>query len=86
MRRTPTGYLGGPNSAGATKLAPCPTATVPALSWRQRLYLAMVAVLPLHTVFLSAWISWKPFIVLSRPRRNRLVDMVRERRWLYRPG
>lgn len=24
----------------------------------------MVAVLPLHTVFLSAWISWKPYLVL----------------------
>ncbi len=24
----------------------------------------MVAVLPLHTVFLSAWVSWKPFILL----------------------
>ncbi len=32
--------------------------------WRQRLFLVMVAVLPLHTVFLSAWISWKPFLVV----------------------
>lgn len=31
---------------------------------RQRLFLAMVAVLPLHTVFLSAWISWKPYLVV----------------------
>lgn len=31
---------------------------------RQRLFLAMVAVLPLHTVFLTAWISWKPYLVL----------------------
>jgi O-antigen ligase len=28
------------------------------------LFLAMVAVLPLHTVFLRVWISWKPFLVL----------------------
>jgi hypothetical protein len=32
--------------------------------WRRRLFLAMVAVLPLHTVFLSAWISWKPFLAV----------------------
>ena len=31
---------------------------------RQRLFLAMVAVLPLHTLFLSAWISWKPYLVI----------------------
>ena len=31
---------------------------------RQRAFLAMVAVLPLHTVFLSGWISWKPFLAL----------------------
>jgi hypothetical protein len=32
--------------------------------WRQRLFLAMVAVLPLHTVFVSGWVSWKPFLVM----------------------
>lgn len=32
--------------------------------WRRGLFLAMVAVLPIHTVFLSAWISWKPFLVV----------------------
>lgn len=32
--------------------------------WDDRLFLALVAVLPLHTVFMSAWISWKPFLVL----------------------
>jgi len=31
---------------------------------RQRLFLALVAVLPLHTFYLSAWISWKPYLVL----------------------
>lgn len=32
--------------------------------WDDRIFLAMVAVLPLHTVFVSAWISWKPFLAL----------------------
>lgn len=46
------------------------------------LFLAMVAVLPLHTVFLDAWISWKPFLVLAVV----LVvldarDGIRERTW-----
>jgi O-antigen ligase len=31
---------------------------------RKRLFLAMVAVLPLHTLFLSAWISWKPYLII----------------------
>ena len=31
---------------------------------RERLLLVMVGVLPLHTVFLSAWISWKPYLLL----------------------
>lgn len=34
------------------------------LTWRDRLFLAMVAVLPLHTVFYEAWVSWKPFLVI----------------------
>ena len=33
------------------------------MSWPQRIFLAMVAVLPLHTVALEAWISWKPFLI-----------------------
>ncbi|MEX2655311.1 MAG: O-antigen ligase family protein [Acidimicrobiia bacterium] len=61
--------------------------SIPDLSWRQRIYLAMVAVLPLHTVFLSAWISWKPFLVLLAILAGwDLVDMVRQRQWLYRRG
>ena len=49
------------------------------------MYLVLVAVLPLHTVFLSAWISWKPFLVLLAVLAGwDLVDMFRERRWLYR--
>ena len=47
----------------------------------------MVALLPLHTVFLSAWISWKPFLVLLGVLALwDLFDMVRARRWLYRRG
>lgn len=34
------------------------------LRLRQTLYLALVFLLPLHTVFLRAWIAWKPFLVL----------------------
>ena len=34
------------------------------VSLRDRLFLGMVALLPLHAVFLSAWISWKPYLVL----------------------
>jgi O-antigen ligase len=49
--------------------------------------LALVAVLPLHTVFVSQWISWKPFIVLLALLAFwDLVDMIRERRWPYRLG
>ena len=36
---------------------PPPKADAPP-KWRQRAFLAMVAVLPLHTFFLSAWVSW----------------------------
>lgn len=45
----------------------------------------MVAVLPLHTVFLSAWISWKPFlVVLAVLVVTDLADGVRARAWPYR--
>ncbi len=44
----------------------------------------MVAVLPLHTVFFSAWISWKPFLVLLiAVIVADLVTGVRERVWPY---
>lgn len=44
----------------------------------------MVAVLPLHTVFLSAWISWKPFLVLLIALIfSDLVDGLRDRKWPY---
>lgn len=63
------------------------TATALPATGRQRLYLAMVAVLPLHTVFLSEWISWKPFLVILVVLAGwDLLDMLRARRWLYRRG
>ena len=34
------------------------------MSLRERLFLVMVGALPLHTVYLSAWISWKPYLLL----------------------
>jgi hypothetical protein len=79
-------YLGGPNVSPSDHTGPVnSTATVPALTWRQRLYLAMVVVLPLHTVFLSAWISWKPFLVILIVLVGTdFVEMVRDRRWIYR--
>ncbi len=44
----------------------------------------MVAVLPLHTVFLSAWISWKPFLVLLVLLIcSDLVEAIRRRSWPY---
>ena len=50
--------------------------------WRDRLFLAFVAVLPLHTVFFSAWISWKPFLVILVVLAGvDVVDGLRERRF-----
>ena len=44
----------------------------------------MVAVLPLHTVFFSAWISWKPFLILLIGIIVAdIVDAARERSWPY---
>jgi hypothetical protein len=49
---------------------------------RRRLFLVMVAVLPVHTIFLSAWISWKPFLVLLIVLAGLdLVEGVRDRTW-----
>ncbi len=46
----------------------------------------MVAVIGLHTVFFSAWISWKPFLVALVVLVGwDLLDMLRARRWLYQP-
>ena len=49
---------------------------------RERLFLVMVGLLPLHTVYLSAWISWKPFLVLVGGLGVwDLVDGIRFRTW-----
>ena len=49
---------------------------------RQRLFLGTVALLPLHTVYLSAWISWKPFLfLLAILAIWDLLDGLRERAW-----
>lgn len=49
---------------------------------RDLIFLGLVAVLPLHTVFLSAWVSWKPFLLLLAVLLvEDVVDGVRERRW-----
>jgi O-antigen ligase len=44
-----------------------PDTTLPAAplaTWRRRLFLAFVALLPLHTVFVRGWIAWKPWLAL----------------------
>ena len=49
---------------------------------RERLFLAMVGVLPLHTVFLSAWISWKPYLLIVAVLAVwDLIDGIRLRTW-----
>ncbi|MDQ3499914.1 MAG: hypothetical protein M3488_02845, partial [Actinomycetota bacterium] len=53
---------------------------------RQRLFLAMVVVLPLHTVYLSAWISWKPFMVLLGVLAGwDLIEGLLHWRWPWHP-
>ncbi|GMQ85590.1 MAG: hypothetical protein BMS9Abin07_1157 [Acidimicrobiia bacterium] len=43
---------------------------------------ALVFVLPLHTVFLSAWVSWKPFLILLIVLGAwDLVEGFQQRRW-----
>lgn len=49
---------------------------------RRALFLAMVASLPIHTVFFSAWVSWKPFmVVLAAIGLLDLYDGWRRRSW-----
>jgi hypothetical protein len=59
-----------------------------AAGWRNRLFLVLVAVLPVHTVFLSAWISWKPFLAaLAVLAAADLAEGARAGRWpWHRPG
>jgi hypothetical protein len=53
---------------------------------RRVLFLVLVGLLPLHTVFLSAWISWKPYlIVVAVLGVWDLVEGVRVRRWPWHP-
>jgi O-antigen ligase len=53
---------------------------------RQALFLVLVGLLPLHTVFLSAWISWKPYLVaVAILAAWDLVDGFRSRRWPWHP-
>ncbi len=64
--------------------APALTATsAPSLApWRRFAFLAMVAVLPLHTVALDAWISWRPFlVVLAVLAAADAFEGARDRRW-----
>ncbi len=53
---------------------------------RRWVFLAMVAVLPLHTVFVHRWIAWKPFLVLLIVVVG--IDAaigIRTRRWPWDP-
>ena len=44
--------------------------------------MGMVAVLPLHTLFLEAWVSWKPFLIaVTVLAAGDLVDGIRARAW-----
>ena len=53
---------------------------------RDRLFLVMVALLPLHTVYLSAWVSWKPYLViLGLLGFWDLLDGLRLRVWPWHP-
>jgi len=57
-----------------------------ALEVRRWLSLAMVAVLPLHTVFVRGWIAWKPFlVVLVIVVGIDVADGLRRRRWPWDP-
>lgn len=59
----------------------------PKLTFPDGIFLAMIAMLPLHTVFFEAWISWKPWLVLLVVVI--LVDLwdgIREREWPYHPA
>ena len=52
------------------------------MRYRERLFLVMVGLLPMHTVYLSAWISWKPFLILLGVLAAwDLVEGVRLRTW-----
>jgi hypothetical protein len=50
--------------SGPTATTVADPAVAVAVRWRRLLFLAMVFVLPLHTVFVRGWIAWRPFLVL----------------------
>jgi len=53
---------------------------------RDRLFLLLVGVLPLHTVFVSGWISWKPLlVVLVVVVASDVVVALRSRSWPWPP-
>ncbi len=58
------------------------------LRLRENLFFGLVFLLPLHTVFLRAWVSWKPFLVLLVCLvAVDLVNGYRTRRWpWHRPA
>jgi len=59
----------------------------PITSRRSRVFLGMVALLPLHTVALHAWISWKPWLVLLGVLAAwQAVDGLRSRTWPWQRG
>lgn len=56
------------------------------MTLRERLFLGLVAVLPLHTVYVSAWISWKPFLIaIVVLAAWDLVEGLSQRRWPWHP-
>lgn len=60
---------------------------LPEVGLSDGLFLAMVAVLPLHTVFYDAWISWKPWLaLLVLVILADLWEGIREREWPYHPA
>jgi hypothetical protein len=51
---------------------------------RNWIFLAFVALLPLHTVVFHAWISWKPWLVLLLVLAvAQLFEAVHRRRWIW---
>ena len=63
-----------------------PESSRPITSRRSRVFLGMVALLPLHTVALHLWISWKPWLVLLGILAAwQAVDGLRSRTWPWHP-
>ena len=56
-------------------------ADTPLLRWHRRLFVGLIALLPLHTVFIDAWVSWKPWLILVSVVA--LLDIVVHRGYPY---